>query len=248
MQELVYGLHASLAVLDKQLDDVEEVLVQANVGTNARLRRLEQRAKQKGLRVTRMPRKELDDIVGTSRHQGVVLRCKQNENGLDEDTIDDIMKDLTTPALILVLDGIQDPHNLGACLRTAEAAGVNAVIAPKDRAAGITSTVRKVSCGAAERLPFIQVTNLSRTLERLQGLGVWITGTDATASKTIYNVDLTGDVALVIGGEGKGIRQLTREHCDFLVGIPMLGGAESLNASVAAGVCLYEARRQRLLF
>ncbi|MDH5692326.1 MAG: 23S rRNA (guanosine(2251)-2'-O)-methyltransferase RlmB [Gammaproteobacteria bacterium] len=247
MQQFVYGLHAALAVLDKQDDDIEEVLVQANVGTNARLRRLEQRAKQKGLIVTRMPRKQLDEIVGTSRHQGVVLRCRERESA-SEDMLEDLIRNLKTPALLLVLDGIQDPHNLGACLRTAEAAGVHAVIAPKDRAVGLTPTVRKVSVGASERVPFVQVTNLARTLEQLQGLGVWITGTSAVADKSIFASDLTGDVALVIGGEEKGLRQLTQEHCDFLVKIPMLGDAESLNASVAAAVCLFEARRQRMLF
>jgi len=247
LQQFVYGLHAALAVLDKQDDDIEEVLVQANVGTNARLRRLEQRAKQKGLIVTRMPRKQLDEIVGTSRHQGVVLRCRERESA-SEDMLEDLIRNLKTPALLLVLDGIQDPHNLGACLRTAEAAGVHAVIAPKDRAVGLTPTVRKVSVGASERVPFVQVTNLARTLEQLQGLGVWITGTSAVADKSIFASDLTGDVALVIGGEEKGLRQLTQEHCDFLVKIPMLGDAESLNASVAAAVCLFEARRQRMLF
>ncbi|MDH5377794.1 MAG: 23S rRNA (guanosine(2251)-2'-O)-methyltransferase RlmB, partial [Gammaproteobacteria bacterium] len=154
MQQFVYGLHAALAVLDKQDDDIEEVLVQANVGTNARLRRLEQRAKQKGLIVTRMPRKQLDEIVGTSRHQGVVLRCRERESA-SEDMLEDLIRNLKTPALLLVLDGIQDPHNLGACLRTAEAAGVHAVIAPKDRAVGLTPTVRKVSVGASERVPFV---------------------------------------------------------------------------------------------
>jgi len=247
LQQFVYGLHAALAVLDKQDDDIEEVLVQANVGTNARLRRLEQRAKQKGLIVTRMPRKQLDEIVGTSRHQGVVLRCRERESA-SEDMLEDLIRNLKTPALLLVLDGIQDPHNLGACLRTAEAAGVHAVIAPKDRAVGLTPTVRKVSVGASERVPFVQVTNLARTLEQLQGLGVWITGTSAVADKSIFASDLTGDVALVIGGEEKGLRQLTQEHCDFLVKIPMLGDAESFNASVAAAVCLFEARRQRMLF
>lgn len=155
------------------------------------------------------------------------------------------MEDLTVPAFLLILDGVQDPHNLGACLRTADAAGVHAVIAPKDKASGLTSVVRKVACGAAETIPFIQVTNLSRTMRDLQQAGIWMIGTSLDTELNIYEADLNGPLALVLGAEGKGLRRLTAENCDSLVKLPMFGSVQSLNVSVSAGVCLYEAVRQR---
>ena len=163
---------------------------------------------------------------------------------LDEADLDAVLNKQSEPFL-LVLDGVTDPHNIGACLRTADAAGVHAVIVPKDKSAGLTATARKVACGAAESVPLIQVTNLSRTLKHLQDKGVWVIGTAGEAEQLIYQVDLKGPTALVMGAEGKGMRRLTREHCDQLVKLPMAGAVSSLNVSVATGVCLYEIVRQR---
>ncbi len=165
---------------------------------------------------------------------------------LDDNALLTLVEKLTEPALLVVLDEVQDPHNLGACLRTAQAAGVHAVIAPKDRSVGLTETVRRIACGGAEHVPFAHVTNLSRILKQLQEKNVWLIGTDSKASESLYSVDLTISTALVLGSEGDGLRRLTRENCDRLVQIPMRGSAESLNVSVAAGVCLFEAVRQRL--
>jgi len=162
-----------------------------------------------------------------------------------ERQLDDFLHTLRSPALLLVLDGVTDPHNLGACLRTADAAGVQAVILPKDRSAGLTPVVRKVACGAAEHLPVFAVTNLARALRTLQAAGLWVYGAAGEAEKSLYDVDFTGSVALVLGAEGSGLRRLTREHCDALVKIPMTGSVESLNVSVATGVLLYEVVRQR---
>jgi 23S rRNA (guanosine2251-2'-O)-methyltransferase len=164
---------------------------------------------------------------------------------LGEGALDDLLDRLDGPPLLLILDGVQDPHNLGACLRTSDAAGVSAVIVPRDRAAGLSPTVRKVASGAAESVPLIQVTNLARTLRWLRERGIWVIGTDDQATKSAYQVDLKGPLAIVLGAEGAGVRRLTRENCDDLVSLPMLGVVESLNVSVAAGVLLYEAVRQR---
>lgn len=164
----------------------------------------------------------------------------------DENHMFDLVTSLSAPPLLLILDGVQDPHNLGACLRTADAAGVHAVVAPRDRSASITETVRTVACGAAEKVPFVQVTNLARTLDQLKEVGLWLVGTEGESPKLIYEIDLTGPLGIVMGAEGKGLRQLTARKCDFLASIPMTGTVESLNVSVAAGVCLFEAVRQRL--
>ena len=163
----------------------------------------------------------------------------------DEDDLLEIIDNLKEPPFLLILDCIQDPHNLGACLRSADAAGVHAVVAPRDRAVSLTDTVRKVACGAAEHVPFVTVTNLARTLEQLKELGLWLVGTVDDAKQSLYDIDLSGALALVMGAEGKGLRRLTRECCDFLVHIPMAGSVECLNVSVATGVCLFEAVRQR---
>jgi 23S rRNA (guanosine2251-2'-O)-methyltransferase len=160
--------------------------------------------------------------------------------------IEDVLEDLAEPALLLVLDGVQDPHNLGACLRVADGAGAHAVIAPKDRSCGLTTAAIKVASGAAESVPYIVVTNLARTLRDLKDRGIWLIGTDDSAGESIYNAKLEGAMALVLGAEGEGLRRLTRDSCDLLVSIPMLGAVESLNVSVASGICLYEARRRRL--
>ncbi len=162
-----------------------------------------------------------------------------------EDDLFDIIGKLGAPALILILDTVQDPHNLGACLRSADAAGAHAVVAPKDRSVGVTDTVRRIASGAAENIPFVQVTNLARTMDNLKEAGLWIVGTTDTSEKSIYDMDMTGPVAIVMGSEGTGLRRLTTEHCDFVANIPMSGSVECLNVSVAAGVCLFEAVRQR---
>ncbi|CAK0776376.1 23S rRNA 2'-O-ribose G2251 methyltransferase [Gammaproteobacteria bacterium] len=189
-------------------------------------------------------RKALEAMVPGVRHQGVVARCI-GQPMLTEDDLPSLLKILQEPAFLLVLDGVQDPHNLGACLRCADAAGVHAVIAPRDRAVGLTPVVRKVASGAAEAVPFVQVTNLARTLRALKDDGVWLVGADGNAPQTLYGANLTGPLALVMGTEGRGLRRLSAEHCDFLVHIPMLGTVESLNVSVATGICLFEALRQR---
>jgi len=193
-------------------------------------------------------RARLDGFAGANgRHQGVIARVV--DTPIPYKDIHDILEsdDLTEPPFFLVLDGVEDPHNLGACLRVADAMGVHAVIAPKDRAAGLNATVRKVACGAAETVPFLAVTNLARTLRELKDAGVFIVGTTAEAPGDLFNTKLSGPIALVLGAEGTGLRRLTEETCDALVSIPMFGSVESLNVSVASGICLYEARRQRNL-
>jgi 23S rRNA (guanosine2251-2'-O)-methyltransferase len=184
----------------------------------------------------------LDGLARGQRHQGVVALADSLELAMD---IDEVLDDAKTPALVLVLDGVTDPHNLGACLRTADGAGVNAVVAPRDRAVGLNATVARVACGAGDTVPYLTVTNLARTLRALKDRGVWVVGTDDEAEKTIHQVDATQPIAWVMGAEGEGMRRLTRETCDELVRIPMLGSIESLNVSVASAVCLYETVRQR---
>ena len=202
-----------------------------------------QLARKSGVSVQFCNRKTLDDKVNGAQHQGVVAKARLHDAG-DESDLARIVEREAAPFL-LILDGITDPHNLGACLRVADGAGVHAVVAPKDHAVGVNATVAKVASGAADTIPYFMVTNLSRTIKELQECGIWVIGTSDTAEHSIYDVDLTGPVALVLGAEGTGMRQLTAKNCDQLVSIPMLGGVESLYVSVASGVCLYEAVRQR---
>ena len=209
---------------------------------DARARDLLQLAEESAVRVVMSPGDRLDTLAGHDKHQGVVAKIAPVKQHYD---LDELLEDLKEPPLLLVLDGVQDPHNLGACLRTADAFGVHAVIAPKDRAVGINQTVSKVACGAAETVPFISVTNLARTLRDLKDKGVWIAGTAADADQDLFNAKLDGPLAWVLGAEGTGMRRLTRELCDFTVNIPMFGTVESLNVSVSTGVCLFETRRQR---
>ena len=217
------------------------MLIEAG-GRNPRLTELEQIARAKEIPVRRVNEQALSGVAGKVRHQGAAARYAGAPT-LDEAQLAALL-DNADRALVLVLDGVQDPHNFGACLRSA-AAGVSVVVVPRDRAAGVTATVRKTSAGAADRLPIAQVTNLARTLRKLRDQGVWIYGLDGSAGRPIYDTDLSGRVALVVGGEADGMRRLTREHCDGLVSIPMPGDIESLNVSVAAGVALFEAVRQR---
>ncbi|KMT66203.1 23S rRNA methyltransferase [Catenovulum maritimum] len=201
-------------------------------------------ARKNGITVQFAQRKALDDKAAGEQHQGVVARV-QPAPILNENDLDEILDKLNRPAFLLILDGVTDPHNIGACLRTADAAGVDAVIVPKNKSGGLTATARKVACGAAEAVPFIQVTNLARTLKEIQQKGVWVVGTAGEATQTVYQAKLTGPIALVMGAEGEGMRRLTRETCDELISIPMSGSVSSLNVSVATGVTLFEIVRQR---
>jgi 23S rRNA (guanosine2251-2'-O)-methyltransferase len=238
---LIHGFHAVLARLRQNAASIEEVYVDAS-RDDRRMRELRQACESRGLRVMVVDAKRLDGMAGGERHQGVAARV---EVAALPTHLDDVLEGLSEPALLLVLDGITDPHNLGACLRVADAMGVHAVIAPKDRAAGINATVAKVASGAAETVPYIAVTNLARTLRELKAQGVWIMGADERGERTLFETRLAGPLAWVLGAEGEGMRRLTRELCDELVRIPMLGAVESLNVSVSAGICLAETRRQR---
>ena len=238
-QRLVGGLHAIRAALD---GGVERLWVD-RARRDGRLRALVEQAQRAGVPVERVERGELDAMLPGVNHQGAVARCHGAAAG-DEATLRGLLQAAPAP-LLLVLDGVTDPLNLGACLRTADAAGVTAVVAPRDRAAGLGATARKVAAGAAESVPFVQVTNLARTLAELAEAGVWIAGLAGEGETTLHAADLRGPLALVLGGEGRGLRRLTRERCDLLLRIPMAGRVESLNVSVAAGVALFEAVRQR---
>jgi len=242
-EQLLIGIHAVSSALKTAAGDVEWLRILAD-SNNKRLLEVESRAHGSGIKVikTRLP--ELDKLSGQERHQGVIAGFK-GSNLASEGSLDAMLDAIEGTPLVLVLDGIQDPHNLGACLRTAEAAGVNLVVICKDRSAGITPVVRRAASGAAETLNIIQATNLARVLRALKKHGIWLTGTSDEASDSLYATDLTGPLALVMGNEGTGLRRLTMELCDYLVSIPMAGQVESLNVSVATGVCLYEISRQR---
>jgi 23S rRNA (guanosine2251-2'-O)-methyltransferase len=240
---IVYGLHAVRAVLTRRPEDVLRLSVAAG-RDDARMRELRQLAESRGLKPRPAAAAALDQETGGAAHQGVMAEVRPSAP-LDENSLLDLLTSLATPALVLVLDGVSDPHNLGACLRTADAAGATAVVAPRDRAAGLTPVVRKVAAGAAETVPFAQVTNLARSLRDLKAAGLWIAGTAGDGKRELYAADLAGPLAFVMGSEGKGLRRLTREGCDFTVHLPMLGSVASLNVSVAAGIALYEALRQR---
>ena len=241
--QLLIGIHAVFSALKSAAGDVEWLRIAAD-SKNKRLLEIESRAHGSGIEVIRCTLKELDKLSSQKRHQGVIAGFR-GSNVAAEGRLDAILDAIDNTPLILVLDGIQDPHNLGACLRTAEAAGVNLVIICKDRSAGITPVVRRAASGAAETLSIIQATNLARVLRTLKKRGIWLAGTSDEATDSLYATDLTGPLALVMGSEGSGLRRLTGELCDYLVSIPMAGQVESLNVSVATGVCLYEINRQR---
>lgn len=242
-EQWVYGLHAVSSLAKHRASQIENVWIQRE-RQDARMKELVALLQRHGITVQVASRKELEHMAAESVHQGVIARIKRTEQQ-DEGFLESLLDSLKTPALLLVLDEITDPHNLGACLRSADAAGVHAVITPKDNAAALTPVVRKVASGAAEVIPLIQVTNLARTLAWLKQRGVWLVGTTGEAQQTIYDIDLTGSIAIVMGAEGKGMRRLTKESCDYLAYIPMGGTVESLNVAVATGVCLFEAVRQR---
>lgn len=240
-ERVVFGFHAVLARLRADAKSVQEVFLDES-RKDARARDFAAQVEGAGVRLMRVATARLDGLAGGGRHQGVVARVSaaaQKTHSLDE-----LLEGLSVPPRLLVLDGITDPHNLGACLRVANAAGAHAVIAPKDHAAGINATVSKVASGAAEITPYFMVTNLARTLGELKERNIWVVGTDERAPQTLYEADLPASIAWVLGAEGPGMRRLTRETCDLLVRIPMQGQVESLNASVAAGVCLFESVRR----
>lgn len=243
--KVLFGFHAVAVRLKMAPASIIEVYVDPT-RRDARMRQFVDRCKEAQVRIIESDSLRIAKLAGSHGHQGVAARVQalQQSNSLD-DLLDDIEHGDNSPPLLLVLDGVTDPHNLGACLRVADGAGANAVIAPKDHAAGINATVAKVASGAAETMPYFMVTNLARTLNELKERNIWIIGTSDDADKSIYDVDLKGPVALVLGAEGPGMRQLTRKTCDELVSIPMQGAVESLNVSVASAVCLYEAMRQR---
>jgi len=243
--ERVFGLHAVHSLLQRNPTRVTVLLVLES-RSDGRVSEILQLAGKANVPVRRVSRRELDELVPGVSHQGVLAETG-GAPGLGEKDLSGFLENLEKPVFLLILDGVQDPHNLGACLRSADAAGVDAVIVPRDRSAPLNSTVRKVACGAAESVPVVRVTNLARTLRVLKDAGVWVYGAAAEAESAIYEADLSGALALVLGGEGKGLRRLTREHCDGLIAIPMTGSLSSLNVSVATGVCLFEARRQREL-
>jgi 23S rRNA (guanosine2251-2'-O)-methyltransferase len=238
---MVYGLHAVTAAIKRNAAGVAEVFVDAG-RQDPRIRRLLDAAQSAGVRVHSADAMRLDGLARGSRHQGVVAFVQSQALA---SSLDEVLEAVSGPPLLLVLDGVQDPHNLGACLRVADGMGVHAVVAPKDRAVGLSPTVHKVASGAAESVPFVTVTNLARTLRDLKDKGIWVVGTAEAAPASLFDTRLNGPLALVLGAEGEGLRRLTQETCDTLVCIPMLGTVESLNVSVAAGICLYEARRQR---
>ncbi|WKD49524.1 23S rRNA (guanosine(2251)-2'-O)-methyltransferase RlmB [Microbulbifer spongiae] len=247
-QEVVYGLHAVQALLKSAPQNVQALLLLRG-RNDQRLQKIIRQAEKNAIALQFVDRRTLDEKSGdNANHQGVIALCAGETRVHDEKYLQEMLEQLARKGeapFLLVLDGVTDPHNLGACLRSAEAAGVHAVIAPKDKSAGLTPTARKVACGAAEILPLVTVTNLARTLRQLQQAGVWIFGAAGEAAQGLYQSQLTGPLALVLGAEGGGLRRLTREHCDHLVKIPMAGEVSSLNVSVAAAVCLFEAVRQR---
>jgi 23S rRNA (guanosine2251-2'-O)-methyltransferase len=238
---LIYGFHAVTSRIRQNPDGVLEIYLQSQ-RNDPRMRDLVKLAETAGVRIIPVDAKRLDGMAGGTRHQGVAARVDASRR---VQHLDDVLDTLEEPPLLLVLDGVQDPHNLGACLRSADAFGVHAVIAPKDRAVGINATVEKVACGAAETVPFITVTNLARTLRELQERDIWVVGAAGEATQDLHGFRHKGGLAWVLGAEGEGLRRLTRETCDELVRIPMQGSVESLNVSVSAGICLFEARRQR---
>ena len=244
-KQWIAGINAVSAAVEHDAENVREVLIEAGA-KNPRLIEIESQARRKDIDVRRVATQALDGVVGNLRHQGVVARYAAAKT-YSENDLQGLVEAAEGKALVLVLDGVQDPHNLGACLRSAAAAGVTAVIFPKDKAVQINATVRKTSAGAADSIPVIPATNLARTMRDLQQMGVWIYGLAGEADTSFWSIDLRGNVALVLGGESDGLRRLTRENCDQLVKIPMPGGGdvESLNVSVATCVTLFEAVRQR---
>lgn len=242
MSEIVFGIHAVQALLDSDPQRFQEVFILKG-REDRRLQTLVKALEAQGIVIQVANKQMLDNTSEGAVHQGIIARVKPGRQ-YQEGDLPDLLNSLDNPFL-LILDGVTDPHNLGACMRSADAAGVHAIIVPKDRSAALNATAKKVASGAAEHIPLIRVTNLARTLRVLQDANVWIVGTAGEADHTLYQSKMTGPMALVMGAEGEGMRRLTREHCDELISIPMAGSVSSLNVSVATGVCLFEAVRQR---
>jgi len=240
--ELIFGFHSVEAILEKEPERFLEIYALKG-REDKRLNPVIDQACKFGISVQFMQRKALDNKANGEQHQGIIANVKAARMYSEKD-LDEIIAREETPFL-LVLDGITDPHNLGACLRSADAAGVHAIIVPKDKSAKLNGTARKVACGAAETVPLVQVTNLARTLREIKDAGVWVVGTAGETDTELFDANLTGPMAVVMGAEGDGMRRLTREHCDLLVKIPMAGTVSSLNVSVATGICLFEVLRQR---
>jgi 23S rRNA (guanosine2251-2'-O)-methyltransferase len=242
-EQILIGIHAVSSALKSAAADISWLRIAAD-GKNKRLLELESRAHGSGIEVIKTKSHELDSLADQQRHQGVIAGFK-GSNIVPEGQLDSVLDKIEGHPLVLVLDGVQDPHNLGACLRTADAAGVDLVVISKDHSVAITPVVRRAASGAAETITVLQATNLARVLRQLKQRGIWLAGTSDQATDKLYSTDLTGPLALVMGSEGSGLRRLTAELCDYLVSIPMSGQVESLNVSVATGVCLYEINRQR---
>lgn len=242
MSEKIFGIHAVQALLERQPQRFQQVFILKG-RDDRRLQPLIQALESQGITIQVATRQWLDEAAEGAVHQGILALVKPGRQ-YQEGDLPDLLEKLDKP-LLLILDGVTDPHNLGACLRSADAAGVAAVIVPKDRSAALNATAKKVACGAAETVPLIRVTNLARTMRLLQEYHIWIVGTAGEADHTLYQSKMTGGMALVMGAEGEGMRRLTREHCDELISIPMAGSVSSLNVSVATGICLFEAVRQR---
>ena len=240
--KVLFGFHAVTVRLKTAPQSITEIHVDAS-RRDARMRQFVQRVHDAGAKLVETDAERLAGLAGTPRHQGVVARVTPLAA---RHSVDEVLDEVPGAPLLLVLDGVTDPHNLGACLRVADGAGAHAVLAPKDHAVGLNATVAKVASGAAETVPYFMVTNLARTLGELKERNIWCVGTSDDAPGTIYQSDFKRPLALVLGAEGEGMRRLTRETCDVLISIPMFGSVESLNVSVASGVCLYEARRQRM--
>lgn len=242
--EFIYGFQALREILAYQPKVVQRLFL-AQGRSDERTQELQQLAQNAKISISWIARSELDQLLGTTQHQGMAIQCSRISS-LPESMLSGLLSDETKPVLLLILDGIQDPHNLGACIRSANAMGVDAVIGPKDRAVGLTDVVHKTACGATAVTPFIQVTNLARTLRDIKELGVWVVGMEAEGSSSITELDAGQRVALVVGAEGEGLRRLTKENCDYLVHIPMFGTVSSLNVSVAAAIGLYALKTKGL--
>lgn len=242
-KQFIFGLHAVEALLKKQPHRIINLAI-SQERHDKKLETLASLAKKLNVPIETYTKSQLDKLTNEANHQGIAAFCHAQQT-YSEKELSSLLEKISGPPFLLVLDGVQDPHNLGACFRSADAAGVHAIIAPKDNAASITPVVSKVASGAAETVPFVQVTNLARTLEELKKTGIWIYGAAEEAEQTLYQTDLSGPVAIVLGAEGTGLRRLTKETCDGLLSIPMQGLVSSLNVSVAAGVVLFEAVRQR---
>lgn len=244
MKETIYGIHAVHAAVALHATSVSEVFI-VNTRSDERIRKLVKLAEKAGIRVNFLDKKAFNSRFQEAQSQGVIALLKESLKAKDEKALYSLLDDLEKPPFLLILDTITSPHNLGACLRSADAAGIDAVIIPKDKSVGLTDSVAKVACGAALTMPLIQVTNLSRVMKALQQRGIWLFGAAGEAKNSLYQQDLSGPIAMVLGAEDTGLRRLTRENCDMLYKIPMQGHVSSLNVSVACGISLFEALRQR---